>query len=176
MLREDQIQRYARQILLRELGGRGQEKLLATPVRVLGASAELDVAIAYLAAGGSPLALDTAAGGFLAGAPPEALNPDARPASPPRLTLAAAPLATSPLIVVTDREVAWRLEGACPHCAWAPLSSSADGAHSVLLGSLAAVIVQRFALGRLDPLGHLRWDGNDLRPALAHCADHQISQ
>ena len=28
-LREDQILRYSRQILLREVGGRGQEKLLA---------------------------------------------------------------------------------------------------------------------------------------------------
>jgi hypothetical protein len=97
--------------------------------------------------------------------------------SPPRLTLAATPLDDArPLVVVTDREVAWHLEGACPACAWGPLSATTDGAHSVLLGSLAAVIVQRFALGRLDALGHLRWDGNDLRPALVRCADHQISQ
>lgn len=176
MLREDQIQRYSRQILLREVGGRGQQKLLATPVGVHGASPALDVAIAYLAAGGSPLVLDTTPGGFLAGVSLEALSPDARSTAAPRITLAAAPLDALPLVVVTDREVAWRLEGSCPKCTWGPLSATADGAHSVFLGSLAALIAQRCALGRLDPLGHLRWDGNELRPGLVSCADHQISQ
>jgi hypothetical protein len=48
VLTEAQILRYSRQILLREVGGAGQEKLLATPVQATGVTADL------LAAGGSP--------------------------------------------------------------------------------------------------------------------------
>ena len=77
-LREDQVQRYGRQILLKELGGRGQRALLAAPVEVRGAGAALSEAVAYLAAGGSPLRLPPgfAPDGFLAGAAPAALSPD----------------------------------------------------------------------------------------------------
>ena len=57
-LREDQVQRYGRQILLREVGGKGQEKLLNATVAVRGEGASLDEAITYLAAGGSPLDAD----------------------------------------------------------------------------------------------------------------------
>ena len=53
-LREDQIQRYARHVLLPDVGGRGQERLLAAEVEVElgpGRDAEL-AALAYLAAAG----------------------------------------------------------------------------------------------------------------------------
>ena len=56
-LSEDQIVRFGRQILLRELGGRGQERLLSSPVRVLGAGPAIDGAIAWLLAGGTPVEL-----------------------------------------------------------------------------------------------------------------------
>jgi molybdopterin/thiamine biosynthesis adenylyltransferase len=53
-LREDQIQRYARHVLLPDVGGRGQQRLLAAAVAVElgpGRAAEI-TALAYLAAAG----------------------------------------------------------------------------------------------------------------------------
>ncbi len=49
-LTEEQISLYGRQILVKAVGGRGQDALCATPVRVTGS----DVARTYLAAGGTP--------------------------------------------------------------------------------------------------------------------------
>ncbi|MFZ5445746.1 MAG: hypothetical protein ACOZQL_37480 [Myxococcota bacterium] len=174
MLREDQIQRYSRQILLREVGGRGQAKLLATSIELVGSSPELDVAAAYLAAGGTPIQLDSPVGGFVAGASLDALSPDARASSAPQLTLAAAPVFRPAQVVVTARSVSWRLASACPRCGWQ--DSVGPAGNSVLLGALAALVVQRFALGQLEPLGHLVWDGAGFRPAVMRCVEHQISQ
>src|SRR4051812_38656694 len=50
--RDDQIHRYARHILLEEVGGAGQEKLLAAHVLVIGAGGLGSPAILYLAAAG----------------------------------------------------------------------------------------------------------------------------
>lgn len=50
-LREDQIQRYARHILLREVGGVGQARLLASRVLV-GGAAGAEAALVYLTAAG----------------------------------------------------------------------------------------------------------------------------
>ena len=72
-LREDQILRYSRQILLREVGGRGQEKLLAGGVRLKATGAAGLTAAAYVAAGGTsveagPGPLTPGAEGFLVSA------------------------------------------------------------------------------------------------------------
>jgi molybdopterin/thiamine biosynthesis adenylyltransferase len=81
MLREDQVRRYARHILLPDVGGRGQERLLASRVAVEvgpGRAAEV-AALAYLAAAGigrlglcgephGPLGADEVARGILYGA------------------------------------------------------------------------------------------------------------
>jgi molybdopterin/thiamine biosynthesis adenylyltransferase len=80
-LREDQIQRYARHVLLPDVGGRGQKRLLAAAVAVElgpGRAAEI-TALAYLAAAGvgrlvlvgdvgGPVGDDEIAGGVLLGA------------------------------------------------------------------------------------------------------------
>lgn len=58
-LREDQILRYSRQILLPDVGGAGQERLLAAGFRLVGEGAGQEVAAAYLAAAGCAV---TAAG------------------------------------------------------------------------------------------------------------------
>lgn len=51
-LTETQIERYERQILLEEVGGKGQERLLAATVRVKGNGVGADEAVTYLAAAG----------------------------------------------------------------------------------------------------------------------------
>lgn len=52
MLAEDQIERYARHVLLREVGGAGQRRLLASCVRIHGLDAPGAWAAAYLALAG----------------------------------------------------------------------------------------------------------------------------
>lgn len=49
---DEQIKRYSRQIILPEVGGKGQKKLLASRVLVIGAGGLGSSAIAYLAAAG----------------------------------------------------------------------------------------------------------------------------
>jgi len=51
-LRDDQLDRYARHIVLKEIGGEGQRKLLAATVAVVGAGGIGAPAILYLAAAG----------------------------------------------------------------------------------------------------------------------------
>jgi hypothetical protein len=51
-LSDEQIDRYSRQILVPEIGGRGQERLLGARVACLGSSPSLRTAIDYLRAAG----------------------------------------------------------------------------------------------------------------------------
>ncbi|MFT3837657.1 MAG: hypothetical protein QM723_11745 [Myxococcaceae bacterium] len=55
MLSEEQIQLYARQILLKPVGGRGQEKLCSAKAVVIGDGLAAQVAKMYLKAGGTIL-------------------------------------------------------------------------------------------------------------------------
>jgi molybdopterin-synthase adenylyltransferase len=52
MLTERQIERYSRQIILPEIGGRGQERLLSSAAAVVGAGDTARIAAIYLAAAG----------------------------------------------------------------------------------------------------------------------------
>lgn len=185
MLTEPQIQRYARQILLREVGGRGQQALLSHPLEVRGAGPALWVAVTYLAAGGTPLRLppDFAAGGFLEGTPLAQFNPDAVAASS-QGCLAAAPATPSgpaPWILLGATGVLFRSAAGCEACFHQ--TAAALGAHpragdgapatAVTLGALAALVAQRLVLGRSEALGGLAWDGERLVAlALDRCAAH----
>lgn len=172
MLTEAQIQRYSRQVLLREVGGRGQGKLLAHPFLVRGTGAALDVAVAYLAAGGTPL-LGQAferRGGFLDGAAAADFAPDALAvpgeaghAPPGLLTTDPASLASAgPAVFLGGAGVAFRTAGACGACFACTAQSLpthlAPGGE-VALGAVAALVAQRLVLGMAEPVGAVFWTG-----------------
>jgi len=69
VLSEPRIQRYARQILLRDVGGVGQEALGARGVRLAGRGPLFDAAGTYLRAGGTAVEPAADAGAWASGAP-----------------------------------------------------------------------------------------------------------
>ena len=74
MLTDAQIERYSRQIILPQIGGRGQERLLAASVAVVGTDRLAAVAAHYLAAAGvGVVCTDASIVATLAG-----VNPDCR--------------------------------------------------------------------------------------------------
>ncbi|WP_426752473.1 ThiF family adenylyltransferase [Myxococcus sp. Y35] len=184
-LREDQIVRYSRQILLREVGGRGQEALLSGPARVDGIGVSGLTAAAYLAGGGTPVAgagsltLGPWAPGFLMGASDvglpvtealarevPALNPDAAPPGPGGGLVAELPAAWSgeaPWVALGGdgmrAAVVFRSAEGCVWCFGETvrhLGSPPDGALGVALGALGALVFQRLRLGMGPSLGG-RW-------------------
>ncbi|GHG76466.1 ThiF family adenylyltransferase [Comamonas sp. JC664] len=184
-LREDQILRYSRQILLREVGGRGQEALLAGRVRVDGLGASGLTAAAYLAGGGTPVAgagtltLGPWAPGFLMSAADvglpvtealarevPALNPDAEPAGQGGGLVAELPAAWSgdaPWVALGGdgmrAAVVFRSAEGCVWCfgeAVRQLGTPPDGALGVAVGTLGALVFQRLRLG-LGPAFGGRW-------------------
>lgn len=183
VLTEPQIQRYARQILLREVGGRGQSKLLALAVQVTGQGAALDVAAEYLAAGGARLAGVSGPGQFRQGAAlgdfaPDAALPDAEVAT---AELAAGTHAFSrpgPWVALAGPRVAWRGVDGCAECfrrtvaAWPANEPLAPG-EDVIVGTLAALSLQDLALGQAPALGAAGWLGGRLeRLDVVSCPAH----
>ncbi len=170
-MREDQIIRYGRQILLRDVGGRGQERLLAAPIRVLGGGADSDDAIAWLLAGGTPIELPAGVmltGGYLDGLTLE------RPQQPAVAELVPRGFDSgAPLQVVLGAGVAFRSAGACQRC-WETVRSSLNGLPTGgPLGALAALTLQRLVLGWADPMGIVHWDGERLKPGPIPVCPHR---
>jgi hypothetical protein len=153
-LREAQIVRYGRQILLRELGGRGQERLLASPVRVIGSGPAIDDAVAFLVAGGTPVELvGPPVQGFFAQVP---LEPPTAPAIAELVLRGEEARASLKALVVVGRGVAFRTPEACDSC-WKALLSSLEATPPAPAGALAALTAQRLALGWSEPLSLVRW-------------------
>jgi hypothetical protein len=147
-LREDQVQRYSRQILLKEVGGRGQRALLEGAFEVVGVGPALDVAVAYLAASGTPVKTQGSHAGFLAGVLLEAFSPDAvRPGAMvgwlgPLEALLEAPIERHRVAIGRGVVVGLRAgtsAGAIP--------TAESDAEPVTQGALAALLAQRWVLG-----------------------------
>lgn len=185
-LREDQILRYSRQILLRDVGGRGQEALLSGGARVDGLGASGLTAAAYLAGGGTPvtgvgaLTMGPWSPGFLASAHdvgqpvaevlarvvPE-VNPDAV-GTPGGGLLAELPAAWSgeaPWVALggdgARGAVVFRGADGCVWCFGETvrhLGTPPDGALGVALGALGALVFQRLRLDLGPALGG-KWLG-----------------
>jgi len=101
MLTEQQIERYSRQIVLPQLGGRGQERLLSAAIAVVGHGPTSTAAATYLAAAGI--------GNLMIAEPSlrsdvEGLNPDCRvsPLPSPLTGSAAADVARSCRVVLAN--------------------------------------------------------------------------
>jgi proteasome lid subunit RPN8/RPN11 len=156
MLTEPQIQRYARQLLLRDVGEQGQEALGAIGVTFALGGEVASAAAAYLRAGGTEVtpAAD--------GRPPWAGTPPLLGSAGTQvLAVVAAPAwPEHPGVVLGARggaHVLWSggKEGcaACLHEVTRELTTPSDaGPASVQVGSLLALLVQRRALGIAAPL------------------------
>ena len=180
-LREDQIVRYGRQILLRELGGRGQERLLGHGVRVLGGGPALDDAVAWLLAGGTPVELEP---GASSGRLPErrgarGAQPRRRsPRAPPSIELLPCSRSSdSAAQVVVGAGVAFRTAEACDAC-WdaGPGAQLASQPEPAGVGSLAALAVQRLVLGWAAPLGLVRWTGERFEAGVLPPCPHRAAK
>lgn len=178
-MREDQIVRYGRQILLREVGGRGQEKLLASPVRVWGSGEAIDDAVAWLTAGGTPVERrsDLELSGFLTGTPLESFSPDASSLLEPVLDVLPAGLtSTARMQVVVGAGVAFRTSAACDACWQTTRLALASDPAGGPVGSLAALTAQRLVLGWSDALGIVHWRGDRLETGSIPACPHTQNQ
>ena len=155
MLSEAQIQRYARQVLLHDVGERGQEALGAALVELRLQGDAARAAAAYLRAGGSEVNVADGSRGPWAETPPLLGAPAAR-----SIEVVAAPaVPAGDGVVLGSRpgaQVLWSLgEGCCPACirrACRALRAPAlTPATSVQVGTVLALLVQRRALGVAAP-------------------------
>ncbi len=182
-LREDQVQRYSRAILLRGVGGAGQKALLETGARLWAGGPALLAAAAYLGAGGTPVEgppglLAPGDEGFLVEASdigqPAAptlrralrqLNEDAGNGTEAFGSLVALPQGSGsprPLVALGRRGGCTVLLGAgkdaCGDCL-AELCQGTEapgaGPDAVQAGALAALLFQRLVLGLAPPLSGL---------------------
>jgi [CysO sulfur-carrier protein]-S-L-cysteine hydrolase len=151
MLSEPQIQRYARQLLLREVGGGGQEALGRVGVRLEGTGPLLASAAAYLRAGGTPVEHLAPSHSAWVVAPALVQGPPDRWLAVIR---APATLSGEGLIVGAQGAATsmWSAGGeACGECLAGLVgglrTASVRGPAALLAGSLAALLLQRRALG-----------------------------
>jgi len=102
-LTDPQIERYSRQILLREVGGEGQEKILAARVLVAGEGPVLPVAALYLAAAGvGTIGLACATGDERLAGEIHAVNPEIRVSRQSRESLSEEVIAGYDLVITAS--------------------------------------------------------------------------
>lgn len=168
----DWAARYSRQILLREVGGLGQKKLFAAPVQVCGWSDALEIAVTYLAAGGSPIVGARPGSTFLKDhrLPESSAAPIAAVCTPDQPS----PL---PLEVVVGDELALRTPTTCAACWSLTRARVGTRPHSpVIAGALAALLLQRQVLGFAGEIQRFVWREGQFQPAeLVRCPEHSKS-
>jgi len=157
VLTEPQIQRYARQVLLRDVGERGQEALGAVEVELQLDGAVAAAAATYLRAGGTPVRSTFAADGPWASTAPLLSGSSA----PGRLSVLAAPAIPERAGIVlgssAGNHLLWSIAGdGCRACLRRRVAAlqppQVPAAASVQLGSVLALLVQRRALRLSAPL------------------------
>lgn len=137
-LTEEQIERYARQILLPTVGGAGQERLLASVVDVAGDGLAARTAETYLRVAGSKT----------------------RVTPGPRVGLCSG----EHRVRIFARAVGFASDAVCPSCSHEatelgpPPAPAPTGADAVLLGALAAALMQRLMLGQGPARGQIHLD------------------
>lgn|GEM_PF-3205953 len=155
-------------MLLKPVGGKGQEALLAAPVLVYG----LPAAAAYLAAGGTPVHTGSTSG-FFAGAALADFNPDAVPSAAPAGVVARVPFefpGDQPLQVAVGGDGVVYRAGGCAGCFLRTVKSLSMEAPSVELEAMGALAWQRIVLGLAALLGGARVDGTKL--SVLRCEEH----
>jgi [CysO sulfur-carrier protein]-S-L-cysteine hydrolase len=171
VLTEPQIQRYARQLLLRDLGEKGQESLGAVRVHLALDGPLAGTAAAYLRAGGTEVELASTTAGPWASTPPLVSAPPAR-----RLDVLAAPTAPERAGVVVGAAAGahglWSIaEEGCRACLGLAMRDLAPpevrGPVGIQLGTLVAFLVQRRALGLGSPLEGIRMSRQGVLSTLA---------
>ena len=164
MLSDSQIDRYSRQIVLAEIGGRGQERLLRSAVTVRGGADAALVCASYLAgAGVGVVALEDVSSGAMASILAlETRNPDCRIVehavvacdllvaigSPGKFHVPATPVVWGGGTPDTLSSAYFPSEEACASCL-ADVARREDrgGASPQILGALLAVEALRVLLG-----------------------------
>lgn len=142
-LSEHQIARYSRQILLKDVGGKGQRALAQATVALVGDGRALEIAGAYLAAGGTPVVGRPGPMPFTPASGPTAGELVASPARPSRL----------PAVVIGDGVVLSASSDACLACVQATAATFAappKTTQAASLGAHAALAWQHLSL-RLVP-------------------------
>lgn len=162
-LQPDEIVRFSRQILLPQVGGRGQARLLAARFGVEGRGAALQSAKDYLEAGGCKFS-PSGEGGLLG-------DPACRKMGQPQLILGRHRQACV---------VLWLHAFGCRACFEATretLSPLEDDAMSVSHGALAALVFQRLLWGLEGDLGAVAFSlGEGLSAfGLLGCGEHPSS-
>jgi hypothetical protein len=161
-LSEAEIVRYSRQILLKDVGGAGQERLLETVVELVGEGPALAIAAAYLSASGvrvrwpkRPIRADEAGFEFAAGEVPPELS------ALPTTELAIAPTRPNDRLQVVigsrgdEALVLFASADTCRACWSAQLAglTAPPVELAPVLGTVAAMSLQRRVLGLGAPAG-----------------------
>ncbi len=132
-------------MLLRGVGGKGQEKLIAAAAVAFGEGLAIETAVAYLRAGGTPVEWQGVAHGFLL---PRAVEPGTSAAVARASTLHQT--GSSFTVVLGGRDGSAFVQATeCHDCVAAALAAvgPVPEEQAVFAGALAALVYQRYVIG-----------------------------